>query len=353
MTRSFEPLPRDRDRDGQPRRTGVEIEFSGLEAEDVAAIAVDRLGGQAEQVDSHAWQVKDSRIGRLDIYLDTALRHAENSVLKRIGLDLGKEVIPVEIVTQPLDRDALTALDGLRAALREAGAQGTRAGMTYGFGVHLNPSIASRDAEGITNPLLAYALIEPWMRETQPIDLSRRVLPFTDPYPTRLVAALCDAGLVSPEEAAEILETDLNGINAMLHEASEEISRQVATDILIIEDEPLIAMDIEEMVESLGHRVVGNARTHKQAVEMFAKTQPKMVLADIQLADGSSGLDAVNEILEAATVPVIFITAFPERLLTGERPEPTFLVTKPFSPEMVKALISQALFFDHQARAAA
>lgn len=156
-----------------------------------------------------------------------------------------------------------------------------------------------------------------------------------------------------PEEAAEILETDLDGVNTMLREASEEISRQVATDILIIEDEPLIAMDIEEMVESLGHRVVGTARTHKQAVEMFAKTQPKMVLADIQLADGSSGLDAVNEILDAATVPVIFITAFPERLLTGERPEPTFLVTKPFSPEMVKALISQALFFDQQAHAAA
>lgn len=156
-----------------------------------------------------------------------------------------------------------------------------------------------------------------------------------------------------PEEAAEILETDNQGINAMLREASEEISRQVATDIMIIEDEPLIAMDIEEMVESLGHRVVGTARTHKQAVEMFSSTRPKMVLADIQLADGSSGLDAVNEILESSTVPVIFITAFPERLLTGERPEPTFLVTKPFSPEMVKALISQALFFDHQAQAAA
>ncbi|WP_367717352.1 response regulator [Nitratireductor sp. GISD-1A_MAKvit] len=156
-----------------------------------------------------------------------------------------------------------------------------------------------------------------------------------------------------PEEAAEILETDDQGINAMLREASEEISRQVATDIMIIEDEPLIAMDIEEMVESLGHRVVGTARTHKQAVEMFSSTRPKMVLADIQLADGSSGLDAVNEILESSAVPVIFITAFPERLLTGERPEPTFLVTKPFSPEMVKALISQALFFDHQAQAAA
>jgi CheY-like chemotaxis protein len=140
---------------------------------------------------------------------------------------------------------------------------------------------------------------------------------------------------------------------SLLRQASNEISRQVATDILIIEDEPLIAMDIEEMVESLGHRVVGIARTHAEAADLFATQHPKMVLADIQLADGSSGIDAVNEILTSAPVPVIFITAFPERLLTGERPEPAFLVTKPFNPDMVKALISQALFFGRQAKAAA
>ncbi len=157
----------------------------------------------------------------------------------------------------------------------------------------------------------------------------------------------------SDAEAAEILDVSDDEFGALLTEASNEISRQVATDILIIEDEPLIAMDIEEMVESLGHRVVATARTHKEAVAMFAKTQPKMVLADIHLADGSSGLEAVNEILKTTAVPVIFITAFPERLLTGERPEPAFLVTKPFNPDMVKALISQALFFDRQARAAA
>ncbi len=157
----------------------------------------------------------------------------------------------------------------------------------------------------------------------------------------------------SDEQAAEILDVSAKEFSELISEASSEISRQVATEILIIEDEPLIAMDIEEMVESLGHRVVGTARTHKEAVALFAKTQPKMVLADIQLADGSSGIDAVNEILSSTAVPVIFITAFPERLLTGERPEPAFLVTKPFNPEMVKALISQALFFDRQARAAA
>lgn len=157
----------------------------------------------------------------------------------------------------------------------------------------------------------------------------------------------------SDREGAEILDVSADEFSELLNEASSEISRQVATDILIIEDEPLIAMDIEEMVESLGHRVVGTARTHSEATALFRKTQPRMVLADIQLADGSSGIDAVNEILSNTPVPVIFITAFPERLLTGERPEPAFLVTKPFNPDMVKALISQALFFDRQAKAAA
>ncbi|HHZ08691.1 MAG TPA: response regulator [Rhizobiales bacterium] len=157
----------------------------------------------------------------------------------------------------------------------------------------------------------------------------------------------------SDEEAAEILDVPPEEFASLLNDAGTEISRQVATEVMIIEDEPLIAMDIEEMVESLGHRVVGTARTHREATALFAATGPKLVLADIQLADGSSGLDAVNEILATTPVPVIFITAFPERLLTGARPEPAFLVTKPFNPDMVKALISQALFFDRQASVAA
>ena len=157
----------------------------------------------------------------------------------------------------------------------------------------------------------------------------------------------------SRDEAAAILDVEDDEFGALLDEAAHEISAQVATDIMIIEDEPLIAMDIEQMVQSLGHNVTAVARTHKEAVALYNKTKPKMILADIQLADGSSGIDAVNDILMQHPVPVIFITAFPERLLTGERPEPTFLVTKPFNPDMGKALISQALFFDEGARAAA
>lgn len=151
------------------------------------------------------------------------------------------------------------------------------------------------------------------------------------------------------QDAAVILDVDDAKVSRLLEDASDEISRQLSTSIMIIEDEPLIAMDIEQIVSDLGHTVTGIARTRDEAIKLFDRTNPKMVLADIQLADGSSGIDAVNDILADVSLPVIFITAFPERLLTGERPEPAFLVTKPFNPTMVKALISQALFFDEKA----
>jgi DNA-directed RNA polymerase specialized sigma24 family protein/CheY-like chemotaxis protein len=153
----------------------------------------------------------------------------------------------------------------------------------------------------------------------------------------------------SLEEVAAILEISPDDVVRLIDTAGREIAEQVATSVLIIEDEPIIALDIESMVRELGHEVTGVARTHREAVAMVKARPPGLVLADIQLADGSSGLDAVNEILTTLDTPVIFITAFPERLLTGEKPEPAFLVTKPFRPETVKATISQALFFDRRA----
>lgn len=151
---------------------------------------------------------------------------------------------------------------------------------------------------------------------------------------------------------AEMIETLERGeaeIHQFLEVAGRQIASQLRTDVLIIEDEPIIAMDLEAIVIDLGHSVTRIARTHREAVAAIALHKPGLVLADIQLADGSSGLDAVKEILETCEVPVVFITAYPERLLTGDRPEPTFLITKPFRMDTVKAIISQALFFDRRA----
>jgi DNA-directed RNA polymerase specialized sigma24 family protein len=149
----------------------------------------------------------------------------------------------------------------------------------------------------------------------------------------------------SPAEAAQIMDVDENDIARLVQEAIEEIDRENATSVLIIEDEPLISMQLEDLVRSLGHDICGTAATRTQAQQIAAECTPGLVLADIQLADGSSGLDAVDDILELDSMPVIFITAYPERLLTGDRPEPTYLITKPFQESTVRAAISQALFF--------
>jgi DNA-directed RNA polymerase specialized sigma24 family protein len=154
----------------------------------------------------------------------------------------------------------------------------------------------------------------------------------------------------SEHEAAQILNVDVASLRSLVEESGRELAAEIATDVLIIEDETFIAMDLESLVESLGHRPIGVARTHAEAVGLARGRNPGLILADIQLADGSSGLDAVNELLQSFEVPVIFITAYPERYLTGERPEPAFLIAKPFQPATVSAVISQALFFERRAK---
>ena len=148
------------------------------------------------------------------------------------------------------------------------------------------------------------------------------------------------------EDTAYLIEVETSEVEELVAEALAEIEKQTRARVLIIEDEPIIAMDIETIVRDLGHDVTGVAVTRDEAVALAMSERPGLVLADIQLADDSSGIDAVKDILAEFDVPVIFITAFPERLLTGERPEPTFLITKPFQRSTVKAAISQALFFD-------
>jgi CheY-like chemotaxis protein len=154
----------------------------------------------------------------------------------------------------------------------------------------------------------------------------------------------------SEDEAAQILAVDVRALRHLIDESGRELAAEIATDVLIIEDEIFIAMELEEVVKSLGHRVVGIARTRNEALALAKKERPGLILADIQLADGSTGLDAENDMLATFEAPVIFITAYPERFLTGARPEPAFLIAKPFQPAMVSAIASQALFFQRNAR---
>ena len=178
------------------------------------------------------------------------------------------------------------------------------------------------------------------MHETAAQDQLKKITPVN-----RQALLLTTVEDFSSAEAAQIMDIDEGDVDELVREAVAEIERETTTNVLIIEDEPLISMQLEDLVRSLGHDICGTAATRTQAQEVVAKQTPGLVLADIQLADGSSGLDAVDDILAIDSVPVIFITAYPERLLTGDRPEPTYLITKPFQEDTVRAAISQALFF--------
>ena len=155
-------------------------------------------------------------------------------------------------------------------------------------------------------------------------------------------AGLPDAALPGEQKLANITPLPRQ---AFLLVALEGFSEPDAARVLDID-----VMKLRGLVEGLGHRVLGVARTHAEALALTKKKRPGLILADIQLADGSSGLEAVNELLATFEAPVIFITAYPERFLTGERPEPAFLIAKPFQPATVSAVASQALFFERTAK---
>ncbi|HSM94670.1 MAG TPA: response regulator [Rhizomicrobium sp.] len=171
--------------------------------------------------------------------------------------------------------------------------------------------------------------------------------------PTNREALLLTAveGFTVPE-VAKILDWNERDVEQAINAALKSIDRDLESRVLIIEDETIIALDIENLVAEMGHKVTGIATTRDDAIRMAREQKPDIILTDIQLADGSSGVDAAVAILKDFDIPVIFITAYPERLLTGERPEPTYLITKPFSRDTVRATLGQALFF-HRSMAAA
>jgi CheY-like chemotaxis protein len=180
---------------------------------------------------------------------------------------------------------------------------------------------------------------------------SLRGLQTLTPRPRQAFLLLSVEGF-DPQAIAKILETDVAEVALLIAAADHEIANQLdPARILIIEDEPLTATYIKDLVvKGLGHRITGVAKTHKEAIRLAQEQKPDLILSDIQLKDGSSGVEAVNEILDKFEVPVIFITGHPEMLLTGAKPEPTFLIAKPFNGETVKAVICQALFFEVRSR---
>ena len=240
-----------------------------------------------------------------------------------------------------IERDVLvTSLPGLRRYARALAGDQSRGDTWLKAWLAERPvDVAAADVDGRTalyrsfNRHLGAAPSSGALRE----DLAE--LPLVE----RQLLLLTAIERLSPTAAAAAVDLPLAEAEDAVRRARARLRDAAAADVLIIEDEPIIALDVAGLVEACGHRVSAIAASQDEAVKIARERRPGLILADVNLGDGGSGADAVREILESHDVPVIFVTAFPERLLTGERLEPAYVITKPFDPMSLAVTTFQAL----------
>lgn len=203
------PLPRPETRDGSRRRVGIEVEFAGLKEAPTARLAADMLGGSLREISPFHWVVAGSELGDLSFVLDTRYRKDAQYELVRAGLDLSRGLVPAELVTEPILPEEIPRLDTLLHRMCDEGAAGTQGATLHGFGTHLNVQVAGERVEDILPVLRAYALAEAGIREEEPIDRLRAVLPFVTAYPEALLDRLA-APVSDVWSMAEMIEAYLD-----------------------------------------------------------------------------------------------------------------------------------------------
>lgn len=201
--------------DGGPRRVGVEIECVALDVRRAADLVQARFGGALEERDPYRFALRGARHGDFTIELDTQYAHpakfwdeveVEEDWLKELvsflrDVDAGasrvigqisEDFVPMEIVSPPIPWSALDEMTPLYHSIRQAGASGTDEGALYAFGLHLNPEVASLEADWLTDVLRAYILLSAWLRRSIDVDLMRRLLPYVDPFPKSYALQVVD-----------------------------------------------------------------------------------------------------------------------------------------------------------------
>ncbi|SEQ09643.1 Putative amidoligase enzyme [Ectothiorhodospira magna] len=198
----FAALPHDHTPDGHVRRVGVELEMAEISLDAIADIILDCFGGTPQRLSPFEQQVTETALGDFRLELDSRLlkrreyldyletmgitvdRDAEPGALERMVADVAGLIVPHEVVAPPIAHHLLPEMDRLRARLQAAGAKGTHTSLLHAFGLQLNLELASHDVQSILRHLQAFVLLNDWLLEAAQTDLSRRLTPFVEPFPS-------------------------------------------------------------------------------------------------------------------------------------------------------------------------
>ncbi len=211
--------------------------------------------------------------------------------------------------------------------------------------VSIDPASSSSSVVDVMSAFLHSWRMAMAERPAKPMLFSDAALIDALPAPpdnTRLLLLMVDVMGLQPAQAARVIGLQEDPAT-VLERARRELRIEKAARAVVIEDEPLIAADIRSILERLGVEVTGEASSAAEAVKVAQETKPDIILADYNLDGRETGIDAVLGINSIHDCPVVFITGFPDRVLQGEEIEPDFVISKPYTPENVRAAVVHCL----------
>lgn len=191
---------------GEARKIGYELEFTGLEIEQIVQLVQDHFGGEVKKTSPYEYKVANQKLGdfniEIDAYLlkemiiqdyleDLGIRKGDELNIRksidRLLKDVAETVVPYEVISPPLNLDHIVEMEQFKDKLRQHGAKGTEDSMFYAFGMQLNLDVPSLDVTSCLNYLRAFFLIYPWLKKKLKIDFTRQLTPYVNPFPRKYI----------------------------------------------------------------------------------------------------------------------------------------------------------------------
>lgn len=205
--KSFKALTEPLNYEGEDRKVGFELEFSGLTLEQTVDVLQKELPGELVSVSKAEQKIEVDDLGsfKVEIDWDYLKRKAKaeggdkSAWVRELG-SLAENLVPIEIVCPPLTLEQCEQLLPLTEALRKAGAKGTDESWIAAYGVHINPEVPSLDADVLLRYLQAFSLLQWWLVEEHRVDTTRKLSPYIDKYPEAYTRMLATQDEVSQEQ---------------------------------------------------------------------------------------------------------------------------------------------------------